>query len=106
MTLFCGYSQIFIETKYYKLKFKFIKQAFILLIGFTGLVAIKFIPLNDAPCLDRPTLIDLNANELHYFLFLVNLDRCNGSFINLDNPFSRTCVSNKKEHINLNVLIR
>ena len=63
--------------------FKFIKQVFIPL-SFNGSlspvakgsVQTKCIPLNNEPCLARPTLIHLNSNELSYYPFKVNLDRC------------------------------
>ena len=39
------------------------------------------ISLNNPPCLIRLTLIDSNSDEynqgLRYYLFIVNLDRCN-----------------------------
>ena len=35
--------------------------------------------LNDDPCMVRPTLIDMNPNELEYYPFMIILDRCTGS---------------------------
>ena len=32
-------------------------------------------PINE-PCLATPTLINLNSSELHYYTFVVCLDRC------------------------------
>ena len=55
----------------------------------------------------RTTLIDLNPNEynkwLHYYLLLVDLDRCNGSYNTTDSPFDIIYVSNKTEDVNLSV---
>ena len=55
----------------------------------------------------RPTLIDFNPDEynqgLHYYPFMVNLDRCIGSCNSFDDPSSRKCVANKTEDVNLNV---
>ena len=60
---------------------KFIKEAFI--VGFqafiSGSLATKYISLNDEPYLVRPTLINLNPDELHYYPFMVSMDRCNES---------------------------
>ena len=43
----------------------------------------KCISLSNQPCMTRPTLIDLNLDEydqrLHYYPFMFNIDRCNGS---------------------------
>lgn len=48
----------------------------------------KCISLKNVPCLARPTLINLNSNEIHYFPFIVSLDRCN----TLDDLSSRLSV--------------
>ena len=37
---------------------------------------------------------------------MVNLERCKGSFNNLDGTSGRTCVSNKSEDLNLSVSSR
>ena len=54
---------------------RFIKQAFIALLSFSGLLATKCISLNNKPSLIRPTLIDLNSDEhnqgLPYFPFIM-----------------------------------
>ena len=43
----------------------------------------KCISSSNQLCMDRPTLIDINPNEcnqeLSYYSFIVNSDRCNGS---------------------------
>ena len=83
--------------------FKFIRQAIIASSSFSGSLATKCISLNDEPCLVKPNLIDLSPNELHYYLFMVSLDRCDGSCNTLDYPFDRLCVPNKAEDVNLNV---
>ena len=71
--------------------------------SFSGILATKCVSLNNEPCLDRPTLFDLNSNEFHYYPFRVSLDRCNESCNTVDDLSSRICVSNKAEDVNLNV---
>ena len=85
--------------------FRVIKQVFIALLGFSGSLAsianvsnfTRCMSLNNQPCMTRPTLIDLNPDEciqeLRYYPFMVNLDRCNVSYNIYDVP----CVSNKRE---------
>ena len=63
----------------------------------------KCTSLNKEPCLDRPTLIDLNSNELHYYPFMVSLESCNESCNTIDDLSSRINVPNKTEGLNLNV---
>ena len=56
-----------------------------------------------------PILINLNSDkyneEVRYYLFIFNLERCNGSCHTLDEPSDRICVPNKTEDVNLRVLI-
>ena len=55
----------------------------------------------------RPTFVNLNPNkcnqELRYYPFTVNLDRCNRSCNNLNNPSYKTYSPNKTENVNLSV---
>ena len=39
----------------------------------------KCLSLNEASCMVRHTVNDLNAIELKYYLFMIDLDKCNGS---------------------------
>ena len=39
----------------------------------------KCLLLNDERCMFRPTLIDMNPNELKYHSFMVNLNKSTGS---------------------------
>ena len=94
---------------------RLIKQVFIALLKVTGSLSsaanvsniTTCITLNNQPYMTRPTLIDLNPDEynqaLRYYPFMVKLDRCNGSYNNLDEPSGRRCVANKTEDINLKV---
>ena len=40
-------------------------------------------------CMTRHNLIDLNPNKLHYYLFMVTLDKSNESCDTLDDPSGR-----------------
>ena len=46
--------------------FRLIKQAFIILLRFSGSLATKLLSLNNEPSIVRSTLIDLNSVELKY----------------------------------------
>ena len=81
--------------------FKFIKQTFTALLSFSESLATKFISLNDYSTLVKPTLFDLNQNEVHYCRFMVGLDWCNGTCNVLDDAFGNACVHNKKKDVNL-----
>ena len=61
----------------------------------------KCISLNNETCIARPTLIDLNLEEFHYYQLMVTFDGCNGSFNTHDSLSSRICVRNKRQDANL-----
>ena len=59
--------------------FWLIKLVFITSLSFNGSLATKFVSLNNEPCTFRLTLFDLNPVELNYYMFMISLDKCNGS---------------------------
>ena len=80
--------------------FSFIKQVFIVLLDFSSSLATKCLSFNDEPCMVRPTVVDLNPVELKYYLFMISLDKCNGS-CNALSP--KICVPKKTKDTNVKV---
>ena len=76
--------------------FSILKQVLIVLLSFSSSLATKCVSLNDKPCMFRPTLIDLNPVELTYYLFMISLDKCNGSY-NVLSP--KICVPKETKDI-------
>ena len=79
-----------------------------------GSIHTQYVSLNNKKCM-KPTLINLHPNEysqeFHYFPFAVKLDRCVGSCnrwmcwkLEVD-LFSKVCVPNKSEDLNLSMFI-
>ena len=84
-----------------------IKQMFIvlvlLLLVFGGSLSTKRVSMNNKPCLVRPTIIDLNADEIDYYPCIVSLDRCYGIRNTVEDLFGTVWVLNKIEDINLKI---
>ena len=59
--------------------------------------------MKNESCTVRPTPIHLKSDELHYFPFMVSLDRYDSCCNTVEDPFSRICFSNKVKGINLKV---
>ena len=74
--------------------FNLIKPVFIVILSFSSSLATKFLSLNDEPCMIRPTLTDLNAVELKYYPFMINLDKCSES-CNVLSP--KICAQRKQK---------
>ena len=83
--------------------FGIIKKMFIVLL--TSIVSAcnhtKFVSLSNQKCMTQPILINLHPNEysqeLHYYPFAINLDRCAGSCNTLGELSNKVCVPNKSE---------
>ena len=89
--------------------FGFIKKKFIVLLA--GIVNVsnytKCVFLSNQKCEIQPTLINLHPSEcnqeLHYYPFVVKLDKCAGSCNTLNDLPNRVCVPNKTKDLNLSV---
>ena len=61
--------------------------------------------MSNQKCMTHPTLINLHLNEynqeLHYYPFVVKLDRCVGSFDTLNDLSNKVYVPNKIEDLYL-----
>ena len=73
--------------------FWLIEQVLIALLNVSGSLATKCVSFSNEPCMTRPTLIDLNSVELNYYLFMISLDKYDGSCNGGDNLAMKICVS-------------
>ena len=68
---------------------------------------IKCVSLSNQKCQIQPTLINLHPNEysqeLHYYPFAVEIDRCIESCNTPNNLSNKVCVPNKTENLNIYV---
>ena len=93
----------------HKIMFGLIKKIFIgLLIGLVnGSNLTKRVSLSNQICMIQPTPINLHLNEysqeLHNYLFAVQLDRYVGSCNALNDLSNKVCVPNKTDDLNLSV---
>ena len=69
-----------------------------LLLSFGGSLAAKCMSLFKKPCLDRPSLIDLNLIKLNYLPFVIRLDKRNGSCNAVNDWSTKICAPNKKRY--------
>ena len=51
------------------------------MLSFSVSLATKCLSLNNEPCTNRPTLIDLSPVDFDYYPFMISLDKCNGSWV-------------------------
>ena len=84
--------------------FGFMKQIFIAFLAVGGSLGTKCVFSSNQTCLNRPTLTDLNAPDgLHYSLFVVTLDRCDGSCNTSNNLYNKINFPNKTKNVRLRI---
>ena len=63
--------------------------------------------INNHQCVVRSTPIDLNPDDIHYYSFTLNVDRCDGSYNTVEDLFleycCRICIPNLTEDVDLKV---
>ena len=59
--------------------------------------AIKCVSMNNKQRIVRPMLICLNIDELHYYTFIISINRGDGSCNILKELFGRICLRSKVE---------
>ena len=83
--------------------FWFIKQMFTTLMSFSGTLVTKCMPLNNEPCMIRPTVFALSLVELNRYPFMISLDKCNGSCNAVDDLFIKICVLGEIKDVHVKV---
>ena len=85
--------------------FVIIKKMFLVLLSnvVNGSNHTKCVSLNNQKCITQPALVNLHLNEysqeLHYYPFVVKLDRCVGSYNTLNDLSKKGRVPNKTEDL-------
>ena len=82
---------------------RFLNQDFITLLSFKGPLATKVVSLSNEPCIDRPSIIDLNPIDLNYHSLMISLDKCIGSCNAVDDLSMKTCLPSKTKDENVKV---
>ena len=85
--------------------FGFIKKAFAVIITFFNLLYVNFlecVSMSDQKCVARPKIIDVSNNELMFYPYSVQVNKCSGSCTNINDPYAKLCVP---DIINVKVFI-
>ena len=51
----------------------------------------------------RPEIININSNEPTFYPNSIEVNKCNGSCNNINDPYAKLCVPNVVENINVKV---
>ena len=61
--------------------------------------------LYNKPCMTQGILNDLNLNEINYYPFMINLDKCDGSWNIADTLYTKICALSETKDIILRRLM-
>ena len=65
--------------------------------------SIKCLTLNNRPYQARPTILNINSNETHFYPFTVSVNNYGGTYNTIDVAYTRVCVPNKVKNMNVKV---
>ena len=54
-------------------------------------------------CMSRPKIINVNNDEPVFYPYSIRVNKCSGSCNNINGPFSKLCVPDNVENINVKV---
>ena len=60
-------------------------------------------PLSNKQCRTKPFFVDLNPAKLKYYMFMISLDKCDGSCNFADDLSAKIYVSNETNSVNVKV---
>ena len=83
--------------------FSFVKKVFVL--GLTVLSsitnALECVSMKNQECKVRPEIISINSNNPMFYPFSVKINRCNGNCNNINDPYTKICVSDTVKNLNV-----
>ena len=76
--------------------FRFIKQIFVSTMFFgcnvSSVNLSKCALMNNQECKTRPEIININSNEPSFYPYSIKINKCSGSFNNINDPYTKMCV--------------
>ena len=93
--------------------FRFIRKCFFTGMTFLSLNGIAFnalnvnslecVSMNNQECKTRPRIIEVSSNEPVFYLYSIKVNKCSGSFNNINDPYTKLCVADIIKNINVKV---
>ena len=81
--------------------FGFIKKAFIVAMTLFSCNALECILMNNEECKGRPEVININSNDPFFYPYSIKINKCSGSYNNINDPYAKLCVPDAVKGINI-----
>ena len=65
--------------------------------------SLEYVSMNNQECNIRTKIINLNTNELMFYPYSIKINRCTGSCITIDDPYTKICVPDQIKNTNVKV---
>ena len=59
--------------------------------------------MNNQECKVRPQIVNVNGDDLLFFLYSIKTSKCSGSCNNINNPLTKLCVPDVIKSLNIKV---
>ena len=88
--------------------FGFVKQIFVSAMMFfgcniSGVNSLKCVSVNNQECKIRPEIINIDSNKQLFYPNSIKINKCSGSYSNINDPYSKMCVPDVVKNINVKV---
>ena len=87
--------------------FQFIKKVFFIGLtissSFTNASSLSCISVINQECKTRPQIVNVNSNNPIFYPFSIKISQCSGNCNNINDPYSKTCVSDDVTNVNIKV---
>ena len=74
-----------------------------ILSSFTNANSLSCISMNNQECKTRPQVLNVNGDELVFFLFSIKTSKCSDSCNNINYPYAKICVPDVVKNVNAKV---
>ena len=64
-------------------------------------ISLKCVSMNNQECWVRREIININSNEPIFYHYRIKVSKCSGSCNNINDPYSKLCVPDVDENINV-----
>ena len=83
--------------------FGFIKKMFVVAMPFFSCNALICVSMNNQEYRIRPGITNINSNEPTFYPYSIEINKCSGSCNNINDPYSKLCVPDVVQDINVKV---
>ena len=80
--------------------FGFIKKVFVAAMIFFSRNTLKCVSMNDQECEIRPEVINANSDNLLFYRYSIERNKCNGNCYNINGPYGKLCVPDVVKNVN------